>query len=55
MKSSAAEINMVLQPTALLVLISAGLLLHYNDERRAIPKGLRNLKIWRRPRLLLLS
>lgn len=26
-------------PTALLVLISAGLLLHYNDERRAIPKA----------------
>ncbi|EHA8586842.1 putative protein SCO1, mitochondrial [Cocos nucifera] len=28
-----------LQPTAVLVITGAGLLIHYNDEKRAIPKG----------------
>lgn len=31
---------MFLQPGALLVLAGVGTLIHYNDERRAISKGL---------------
>jgi len=39
LRSRSLAFRLGIVPTALLVLISAGLLLHYNDERRAIPKA----------------